>query len=153
MELADINFLTAGPVSTVMRFVSSLAIYLSVDTDAVGYPGCKLSATVVLDPDGRSAPYILGRVIRVPRLDKFALTSEKVGDASYAGTVDGHDLDVIEKVGRDATNGLRWTPFRHPCRASTQPESAGSPAVAGARSACSVVHLPARRIAAAEDRG
>ena len=33
-------------------------------------------------------------------------TSEKVGDASYAGSVDGLDLDVIEKVGWDATNGL-----------------------------------------------
>jgi hypothetical protein len=30
------------PVSTVMRF-GPLAIYLSVDTDAVGYPGCKLN--------------------------------------------------------------------------------------------------------------
>jgi len=82
------------------------ALYLSVDPGAVGYPGCKLSATVAVEPDGRSAPYILGRVIRVPRLDKFALTGEKVGDASYAGTVDGHDLDVIEKVGWDAANGL-----------------------------------------------
>ena len=82
------------------------ALYLSVDPGAVGYPGCKLSATVIVDPDGRSAPYVLGRVIRVPRLDKFALTAEKVGDASYVGTVDGHDLDVIEKVGWDATNGL-----------------------------------------------
>ena len=82
------------------------ALYLSVDPGAVGYPGCKLSATVVVDPDGKSAPYILGRVIRVPRLDRFALTTEKAGDASYVGTVDGHDLDVIEKVGWEATNGL-----------------------------------------------
>jgi hypothetical protein len=82
------------------------ALYLSVDPGAIGYPGCKLSATVIIDPDGKSAPCILGRVIRVPRLDKFALTSEKVGDASYVGTVDGHDLDVIEKVGWDAANGL-----------------------------------------------
>ena len=82
------------------------ALYLSVDPGVVGYPGCKLSATVIVDPDGRSEPYILGRVIRVPRLDKFTLTSEKVGDASYAGTVEGRDLDVIEKVGWDATTGL-----------------------------------------------
>jgi hypothetical protein len=94
--LAGASLTSAGPG----------ALYLSVDPGAVGYPGCKLSATVIVDPDGRSAPYILGRVIRVPRLDKFALTSEKVGDASYGGTVDGHDLDVIEKVGWDAANGI-----------------------------------------------
>ena len=82
------------------------ALYLSVDPGAVGYPGCELSATTIVDPDGKSDPYILGRVIRIPRLDKFTLTSEKAGDASYIGSVDGHDLDVIEKVGWDAANGL-----------------------------------------------
>ena len=82
------------------------ALYLSADPGAVGYPGCQLSATVIVDPDGRSDPFILGRVVRVPRLDKFTLTSEKAGDASYIGAVDGRDLDVIEKAGWDATNGL-----------------------------------------------
>jgi hypothetical protein len=82
------------------------ALYLSLDPGAVGYAGCQLAATVILDPDGRSDPYVLGRVIRVPRLDRFTLSSEKVGDTSYAGTVDGHDLDVIEKVGWDAANGV-----------------------------------------------
>jgi hypothetical protein len=82
------------------------ALYLSVDPGAVGYPGCELSATAIVDPDGRSNPYVLGRVIRIPRLDKFTLTSEKAGDAGYIGSVDGRDLDVIEKVGWDATNGL-----------------------------------------------
>jgi hypothetical protein len=82
------------------------ALYLSVDPGAVGYPGCALAATVIVDPDGRSDPYVLGRVIRVPRLDRFELTGEKVGDASYAGTVDGRDLDVIEKVGWDPSNGI-----------------------------------------------
>ncbi len=82
------------------------ALYLSVDPGSVGYPGCELSATVAVEPDGRSDPYVLGRVIRVPHLDKFTLTSEKAGDASYIGNVDGSDLDVIEKVGWDGVNGV-----------------------------------------------
>jgi hypothetical protein len=82
------------------------ALYVSIDPGAVGYPGCRLTATVVVDPEGRSDAFALGRVIRVPRLDKFALTSEKIGDASYAGTVDGNDLDVIEKAGWDPDHGL-----------------------------------------------
>lgn len=82
------------------------SLYLSVDPGTVGYPGCKLSVTVTVDPDGRSDAYVLGRVMRVPRLERFALTGEKVGDAGFAGSVDGLDLDVIEKVGWDATNGL-----------------------------------------------
>jgi hypothetical protein len=81
-------------------------LYLSVDPGAVGYAGCKLSARVIVDPDGKSEPFLLGRVIRVPRLDRFTLTAEKVGDGRYAGSLEGRDLDVIEKVGWDAVNGL-----------------------------------------------
>ena len=45
-------------------------------------------------------------MIRVPRLDKFTLTTEKIGDSSYAGVLEGHDLDVIEKAGWDAQHGV-----------------------------------------------
>jgi len=82
------------------------ALYLSVDPGSVGYPGCQLSATVIVDPEGRSDPFVLGRVIRVPHLDKFTLTGEKVGDNSFAGSVEGRDLDVIERVGWDDTHGV-----------------------------------------------
>jgi hypothetical protein len=45
-------------------------------------------------------------VIRVPHLDKFALTAERVGDSAYAGSLEGRDLDVIEKTGWDVQNGV-----------------------------------------------
>ena len=82
------------------------ALYLSVDPGTVGYAGCTLTATVVLDSEGHSDPFVLGRVIRVPQLEKFELTSEKVGDSSYAGTLEGRDLDVIEMTGWDAEHGV-----------------------------------------------
>jgi hypothetical protein len=81
------------------------ALYLSVDPGAVGFAGCRLTAVVILDPEGRSDPYVLGRVVRVPRLEKFTLTSEKVGDSSYVGSIEGRDLDVIEKTGWDSQHG------------------------------------------------
>ena len=81
-------------------------LYLSVDPGAIGYPGCRLAATVILNPEGRSDRFVLGRVVRVPRLDKFILTTEKVGDSSYAGTLGGRDLDVIQKAGWDAAHGI-----------------------------------------------
>ena len=82
------------------------ALYLSVDPGIIGYAGCRLAATVILDPEGRSDRFVLGRVIRVPRLEKFTLTTEKIGDSSYAGILEGRDLDMIEKVGWEAENGL-----------------------------------------------
>jgi hypothetical protein len=89
-----------------LTFAGPGTLYLSVDPGAIGYAGCRLAATVILDPEGRSDRFVLGRVIRVPRLDKFTLTTEKVGDSSYAGTLEGRDLDVIEKIGWDAGQGV-----------------------------------------------
>ena len=82
------------------------ALYLSVDPGTVGYAGCTLTATVSMDSEGHSDPFVLGHVVRIPQLEKFALTSEKVGDSSYAGTLQGRDLDVIEMTGWDAAHGV-----------------------------------------------
>lgn len=89
-----------------LTFAGPGALYLSVDPGTVGYAECRLAATIILDPEGRSDPFVLGRVIRVPRLDKFTLTTEKIGDSSYAGILEGRDLDVIEKAGWDAQHGV-----------------------------------------------
>ena len=100
--------LAAGEPSgkTSLTFAGPDLLYLSVDPGVVGYAGCRLEATVILDPEGRSDPFTLGRVIRIPRLDNFTLTAEKIGDSSYAGVLKGRDLDVIERVGWDAQNGV-----------------------------------------------
>jgi hypothetical protein len=87
------------------------ALYLSVDPGAIGYPGCQLSATVMVEPEGRSVAFILGRVIRVPRLEKFTLSTEKVGDPSYAGDLEGADFDVIEKAGWGPAMAYQWIRF------------------------------------------
>ncbi|MGH9646646.1 MAG: hypothetical protein ACRD4E_07505, partial [Bryobacteraceae bacterium] len=89
-----------------LTFAGAGALYLSVDPGMVGYAECRLAATVLMDPEGRSDQFVLGRVIRVPHLDKFTLTTEKVGDSSYAGILEGRDLDVIEKAGWDAQHGV-----------------------------------------------
>jgi hypothetical protein len=89
-----------------LTFAGPGALYLSVDPGVVGYAGCRLEATVSVEREGRSDPFVLGRVIRIPRLERFTLTAEKVGDSSYAGILEGRDLDVIDKVGWDAQNGV-----------------------------------------------
>ena len=108
-ELRQLLTLSAGETSggTSLTFAGPGALYLSVDPGVVGYAGCRLEATVILDPEGRSDPFVLGQVIRVPRLDKFTLTTEKIGDSSYAGILEGRDLDVIERAGWDAQHGVQ----------------------------------------------
>lgn len=89
-----------------LTFAGPGVLFLSVDPGAVGYAGCRVAATISVEPEGRSDPFVLGRVIRIPRLDKFTLTSQKIGDSSYAGILEGRDLDVIDKAGWDAAHGV-----------------------------------------------
>ena len=82
------------------------SLYLALDPGLVGYRGCELTATVVATPRGASNPFVLGHVVRLPALEKFTLTGESLGNNQYAGTIQGRDLDLIEKAGWDAQNGV-----------------------------------------------
>jgi hypothetical protein len=82
------------------------SLYLSLDPGKVGFPGCVLTATVATEPEGRSQPQPLGRVIRLPRVEQLTLTNEKSGASNYAGVLKGCDLDIVEKVGWDAQTGV-----------------------------------------------
>jgi len=81
-------------------------LYLSFDPGSVGYAGCALMAAIAVEPEGRSDPVALGRVVRVPRLEQFTLTAESIGPGTYAGVLKGSDLDLVEKAGWDCDHGL-----------------------------------------------
>jgi hypothetical protein len=83
--------------SAQLDFAGSGSRFLSV-----GQSGCLLDATVADATTGSSDPYALGRVTRLPRILKFTLNDEKLGDALYGGTLTGQDLQMIDKTG--------WTP-------------------------------------------
>jgi hypothetical protein len=82
------------------------SLYLSLDPGLVGYPGCELTATLMVQPRGSSEAVLLGRIVRLPVLEKFTVSSEALGPNRYAGALEGRDLDVIERAGWDAQNGL-----------------------------------------------
>jgi hypothetical protein len=85
-----------------LDFVGSGVLFLSLDPGIVGQSGCMLDATVTDQTTGSSDPYNLGRVTRLPRIIKFTLSDEKLGDALYTGMLTGQDLQMIDKTG--------WTP-------------------------------------------
>jgi hypothetical protein len=82
------------------------SLFLSLDPGKVGFPGCALSAAITTEPEGRSVPEPLGRVIRLPKVEQLTLTNEKSGASNYVGVLKGSDLDIIAKVGWDAQNGV-----------------------------------------------
>ena len=85
--------------SAQLDFAGSGTLFLSVDPGMVGLSGCQLDATVTDQTTGSSNPYSLGRVTRLPQITKFTLNDQKLGDALYAGSITGQDLQMIEKTG------------------------------------------------------
>ena len=92
--------------SAQLDFAGEDGLFLSVDPGVVGQSGCQLAATINTDSAGSSDPTVLGRLIRLPRIEKFALSEEKLSSTLYAGNLTGIDLQIIEKTGWDAKTGF-----------------------------------------------
>lgn len=80
-------------------------LFLSLDPGAVGQSGCSLTATAESAELGASDPFLLGKVVRMPRITSFRLTNEPV-QGGYAGELQGWDLETIEQTGWSAASGL-----------------------------------------------
>ncbi len=91
--------------SAQLDFAGEDGLFLSVDPGVIGQSGCQLAATITTDSAGSSDPIVLGHIIRLPRIEKFALTEEKLSSNLYAGNLTGADLQIIEKTGWDAKTG------------------------------------------------
>ena len=85
-----------------LDFAGGGTLFLSVNAGSIGQSGCELMATLTESETGTSDLFSLGRVIRVPRIDKFLLTDEKLGDSLYAGILTGADLQTVVGTGWDA---------------------------------------------------
>jgi hypothetical protein len=81
------------------------AWFLSLDPGAAGQSGCTLTAVMDVEDLGKSDPFPLGKIIRLPRIESFAMTDEKSTKGFY-GTLTGFDLETIAKTGWDAQNGV-----------------------------------------------
>lgn len=79
--------------------------FLTLDPGAAGQSGCTLAAVLETEDLGKSDPFTLGKVVRLPHIDSFAMTDEKSPDGFY-GVLKGSDLDTIEKTGWDDSTGL-----------------------------------------------
>jgi hypothetical protein len=79
--------------------------FLSIDAGTVGQSGCALTAAAETELLGKSDPFALGTVVRLPRIEGFGLTDEKSAEGFY-GWVKGFDLESIEKTGWDGRTGI-----------------------------------------------
>ncbi len=84
-----------------LRSAGAGALFLSFDPGAIGQPGCDLQVIASTAEQGRSDAYTLGRVVRLPKISKFELTSEAAGPDRFYAAIEGEDLELIERVGWD----------------------------------------------------
>jgi hypothetical protein len=97
-------------------------VFLSVDAGAAGRPGCALSASVEAET-GSSDRRVLGRVVRLPRIEAFEVTDEKAGDGRYFAVLTGQDLELIERTGWDQEHGLSVDGLPKPVAGAGQKQS------------------------------
>ncbi|MBV8895681.1 MAG: hypothetical protein JO051_04150, partial [Acidobacteriaceae bacterium] len=92
-------------------------LFLSVATAALP-AGCQLQAVIDNGRDGRSQPFDLARIILMPQIDSFTPNGPSSNGAPTNGatacTITGQNLEMIQKVGWDASNGVNVTDLPNP---------------------------------------
>jgi len=86
----------SGPSS--LQQLSPDQVFVSFDTSG-WFNGCPLRATVANGSEGESAPYTLGRIVRVPKIERFELTEDDSGAGDLQAHLVGQNLETIEKTG------------------------------------------------------
>ena len=80
-------------------------LFLSLDPGSLSATGCSLAVVVRNETTGSSDPHFLGRVVRLPRIERFVLTGNKLGESLYEGILTGEQLHHIAKAGWDESRG------------------------------------------------
>jgi hypothetical protein len=106
-----------------LDYAGENVLFLSLDPGVVGQSGCELQTTVTTLGAGASKAYDLGRIIRVPQIDKFTLTDRKLGNALYAGYLTGSNLQMISQAGWNSTTGFPVQGIPTPVTGSAQEQT------------------------------
>jgi hypothetical protein len=81
------------------------SFFLSLDPGRVSASGCLLTVAVENPETGTSAAFPLGRIVLLPRIDKFTLSDREAGGNLYVGTLTGRNLQRIAKTGWNSKDG------------------------------------------------
>ncbi len=80
-------------------------LFISFDTSS--FPaGCLLQAIIENGKTGRSQPFTLAHIIRLPQIESFSDTGQVQPDGKRIYALTGRDLEMIEKVGWDQLEGI-----------------------------------------------
>ncbi len=106
-----------------LRGAGKDTLFLSLDPGEIGRAGCELVAVAATEAEGASEARILGKVVRLPRINSFELTGERAGEQGYLAILKGEDLELIERTGWDGQTGLPVTELPTPVGGSSHKQS------------------------------
>ncbi len=81
-------------------------LFLSMEPGRIGSPGCRLTLVIETGGEGASDPAALGRVVRLPRIEKFEFTEEKLASGLWLAVLEGYELDTIAQTGWKCEEGF-----------------------------------------------
>ncbi len=118
--------------SSSLQQLSQDELYLLFDTNPLP-AGCSLEAVLDSGREGRSQPFTLAHIIRLPQIDSFEVSNGPPPAGAQAFTLTGWNLEMIDKIGWDETNSAPITNLPTPIPGQGQKETlqvdlAGPPA-------------------------
>jgi hypothetical protein len=99
-------------------------LYLMFDTGPLP-AGCSLEAVLDSGREGRSQPFTLARIVRLPYIDSFDTLAGAPRDGGKPYTLSGHNLEMLGKIGWDEANGVEITSLPAPIPGQGQKETLG----------------------------
>ncbi|MBV8551193.1 MAG: hypothetical protein JOY54_07810 [Acidobacteriaceae bacterium] len=108
--------------SSSLQQLSQDQMFLSYDTSELP-AGCSLQAVISNGRDGRSEPYTLAHVVRIPFIDSFAAAGKAPDGSANVYMVTGRNLEMIQKAGWDQTEGVDSTELPVPVPGQGQEQS------------------------------
>jgi hypothetical protein len=80
-------------------------LFLAIETDHLP-AGCSLQAVIDNGREGRSKPFTLAQIVRMPQIDSFALADAAPPGGTHQYEIRGQNLEMIEKLGWDKSSGV-----------------------------------------------
>jgi hypothetical protein len=105
-----------------LQQLSQDQLFLSFDTSAVP-AGCSLTGTIDNGREGKSQPFMLAHIIRLPRIESFTITGAAAENGGHSYLLRGHNLEMIEKAGWDVNSGVNITGLPIPIPEQGQKQS------------------------------
>lgn len=109
--------------SSSLQQLSQDELYLLFDTNSLP-AGCSLEAVLDSGREGKSQPFTLAHIIRLPHIDSFDVSSGPPHTNNVQGfTIIGRNLEMIDKAGWDETSNAEIANLPVPIPGQGQTES------------------------------